>query len=75
MVPDADKGDKVWLAIVTGGKDKMTEAEISAITPKLTPLLPSAFGATQLVFLDRIPRTATGKIQRDVLRKALRDLS
>ena len=26
MVPDADKGDKVWLAIVTGGKDKMTEA-------------------------------------------------
>lgn len=75
MVPDAEKGDQVWLAIVTGGKDKMSQADISAITPKLTPLLPSAFGATQLVFLDRIPRTATGKIQRDVLRKALRDLS
>lgn len=74
LVPDSEGAEKVWLAVVTKGDTALTEEERDAITEKMPSLLPSTFGTTQMVFLDQIPRTATGKIQRDVLKTALQEI-
>jgi acyl-coenzyme A synthetase/AMP-(fatty) acid ligase len=50
------------------------ESDIPNLREKLIPLLPPFFGNVELVFLKSIPRTATGKIQRNKLNHLLLSL-
>ncbi|MDF1749723.1 MAG: class I adenylate-forming enzyme family protein [Alphaproteobacteria bacterium] len=74
LIPNSDGVNEVWLAIVPVEKAPLSPETIANLTPKITAILPNAFGETRLIFLDKIPRTATGKVQRGILKQALQNI-
>ncbi len=64
-IPDADRGDGVMIAIEGDGKD--TDQVRRLADTALREMGVAAGGALQVMAVDAIPRTATGKAQRRVL--------
>ena len=67
-LPDPDGNNVVWVALVLDGSRKLADLE-----PQIIPLLPEKLGRYEIVAVKKIPRTPTGKIQRNTLNTLLRN--
>ncbi len=63
-IPDEEKGNVVKAFVAT--KEKVTEEELKEF---LKPLLAEYKIPTQILFIDHLPRTITGKLDRNQLNK------
>ena len=66
-ITDAEGIDHVLVVVVPKAPDGLAE-----IAEKIVPLLPDLFGEIKLLSVEKIPRTSTGKIQRNKLNDLLR---
>ncbi len=67
IIEDGQGISQVWLAIVLQERDRFNELQ-----QKVAPLLPPLFGKIQLAMFAEIPRTTTGKVQRNKLNLQLK---
>ena len=65
-LPDKNGIDTPWIAIVRSPDLKEQDVSKALMLPGLPP--------THVVWIDKIPRTTNGKIQRDQLQDAARKL-
>ncbi len=68
-LPDHENVAQVVVAVVMAPNENETE-----VTSKMQQMLPAVFGATRVVSVSHIPRTKTGKIERQTLTNALKKL-
>jgi len=67
-MPDGQGNFSVWVIFVPSQSDGFEK-----VKEKIQPLMPSKYGVIRLTEVDAIPRTASGKIQRNKLKKTLLD--
>lgn len=65
-MPDHEGVEQVVIAVASGAHQYEKD-----ITSKIQKVIPAFFGATRVIYVPDIPRTDTGKIERQALRKSL----